>query len=246
VSYSEAYNAAQMLFKRYQKPLFITRGSHGSLIVNENGVIDIMGLMILSKIDTVGAGDSYLSGVASTLAAGYDMEIAAEIGTFVAGVTVRKLFQTGTATPEEILNIGQDPDYIYSPGLAEDIRQAEYLKNTGIEIVNKWKEKPQIKHAVFDNDGTVSTLREGWELIMAPMMIKAILSEKYAFADESLYQKVKARVDEYIDKTTGIQTLVQMKGLLGLIKEFGCVPDSEMLDEFGYKKIYNDELLKMV
>ena len=34
--------------------------------------------------------------------------------------------------------------------------------------------------------------------------------------------------------------------MLGLIKEFGCVPESEMLDEFGYKKIYNDELLKMV
>jgi bifunctional ADP-heptose synthase (sugar kinase/adenylyltransferase)/phosphoglycolate phosphatase-like HAD superfamily hydrolase len=246
VSYSEACDAAQMLFKRYQKPLFITRGSHGSLIVNENGVTDIMGLMILSKIDTVGAGDSYLAGAASTLAAGYDMEIAAKIGTFVAGVTVRKLFQTGTATPEEILNIGQDPDYIYSPGLAEDIRQAEYLKNTGIEIVNKWKEKPQIKHAIFDNDGTVSTLREGWELIMAPMMIKAILSEKYTSADESLYQKVKARVDEYIDKTTGIQTLVQMKGLLDLIREFSCVPEKEMLDEFGYKQIYNDELLKMV
>ncbi len=37
-----------------------------------------------------------------------------------------------------------------------------------------------------------------------------------------------------------------MKGLLGLIREFGCVPEAAMLDEFGYKKIYNDELLKMV
>ena len=54
------------------------------------------------------------------------------------------------------------------------------------------------------------------------------------------------RVDEYIDKTTGIQTLVQMKGLLGLIREFGCVPEEKILDESGYKKIYNDELLKMV
>ncbi|MBK7713702.1 MAG: hypothetical protein IPJ37_24370 [Bacteroidales bacterium] len=54
------------------------------------------------------------------------------------------------------------------------------------------------------------------------------------------------RVAEYIDRTTGIQTLVQMKGLLGLIQEFGCVAESDMLDEFGYKKIYNDELLRMV
>ena len=54
------------------------------------------------------------------------------------------------------------------------------------------------------------------------------------------------RVAEYIDKTTGIQTLAQMKGLLGLIREFGCVPETEILDEFGYKQMYNDELLKMV
>ena len=98
---------------------------------------------------------------------------------------------------------------------------------------HKWKEKPQIRYAIFDHDGTISTLREGWELIMAPMMIKAILGDKYQEADESLYQKVQIRVDEFIDKTTGIQTLVQMKGLLDLIREFGCVPEENILDEFG-------------
>lgn len=246
VSYEEANNIAQMLFRRYQKPLFITRGSQGSMVVNENGVTDIMGLMILSKVDTVGAGDSYLAGVASTLAAGYNMEIAAKIGTFVAGVTVQKLFQTGTATPEEIISIGLDPDYIFSSGLAENLRQATYYNNTEIEIINKWEEKPSIKYAIFDHDGTVSTLREGWELIMAPMMIKAILGDKYKDADETLYKKVQKRVDEYIDKTTGIQTLVQMKGLLDLIREFGCVADEEILDEYAYKQIFNEELLKMV
>ena len=239
-------SAAKNLYERFQKPLFITRGSRGSLTIDENGISEIPGLMILSKVDTVGAGDSYLAGAASALAAGYSMEIAATIGTYVAGVTVQKLFQTGTATPEEILGIGEDPDFIFSSELAEDIRHASYLDNTEIEIINEWKEKPQIKYAIFDHDGTISTLREGWELIMAPMMIKAILGDKYQDADESLYQKVKTRVDEYIDKTTGIQTLVQMKGLLDLIREFGCVPESEMLDEFGYKQIYNDELLKMV
>ena len=81
---------------------------------------------------------------------------------------------------------------------------------------------------------------------MAPVMIKAVLGDKYKDAEEILFHKVKSRVADYIDKTTGIQTLVQMKGLLGIIKEFGCVPDSAMLDEAGYKQIYNNELLKMV
>ena len=246
VLYSEVVSSAKELYKRYKKPLFITRGSKGSLTIDETGISEIPGLMILSKVDTVGAGDSYLAGAASSLAAGYDMEIAAQIGSFVAGVTVQKLFQTGTASPEEILGIGADPDFIFASELAEDKRHAIYLPNTEIEIINKWEEKPQIKHAIFDHDGTISTLREGWELIMGPMMIKAILGDKFLEADESLYPKVKARSDEFIDKTTGIQTLVQMKGLIELIREFGCVPEDKILDEFGYKQIYNDELLIMV
>lgn len=246
VLYSEALDAARMLYKRYQKPVFITRGSRGSLIADESGVSEVFGLMIISKIDSVGAGDSFLAGSASALAAGYPMNVAAEIGSFVAGVTIQKLFQTGTASPDEILHLGQDPDYIYSPELAEDIRQANYLPDTEIEIVSQWKDQLQLKHAIFDHDGTISTLREGWELIMGPMMMKAVLGDKYKDADEALYQKVQTRVNEFIDRTTGIQTLVQMKGLLDLIREFGCVPEAQMLDEFGYKQIYNEELLKMV
>lgn len=246
VLYSEALDAARMLYKRYRKPVFITRGSRGSLIADESGVSEVFGLMIISKIDSVGAGDSFLAGSASALAAGYPMNVAAEIGSFVAGVTIQKLFQTGTASPDEILHLGQDPDYIYSPELAEDIRQANYLPDTEIEIISKWKGQLQLKHVIFDHDGTISTLREGWELIMGPMMMKAVLGDKYKDADEALYQKVQTRVNEFIDRTTGIQTLVQMKGLLDLIREFGCVPEAQMLDEFGYKKIYNEELLKMV
>jgi rfaE bifunctional protein kinase chain/domain len=246
IPYSEVVSSARNLFERFHKPLFITRGSKGSLTIDQSGISEIPGLMIISKVDTVGAGDSYLAGAASALAAGYSMEIAAGLGTFVAGVTVQKLFQTGTATPEEILAIGEDPDFIYSSELADDIRMAEYLDNTEIEIVRKWESKPQIIHAIFDHDGTISTLREGWELIMAPMMIKAIMGDKYLSADESLLRKVKAQVDEYIDKTTGIQTLAQMKGLVDMVREFGFVPEEKILDEFGYKKIYNDELLIMV
>jgi len=246
ISYEEVRIAAETLFKRFMKPLFITRGSYGSIAIDEKGIEEIPGLMILSRVDTVGAGDSYLAGVAATLGAGYDMKTAAALGSYVAGVTVQKLFQTGTASPEEILNIGVNPDYIYTPDLAENIRQATYLPDCEIEIINEWKEKIDIRYAIFDHDGTISTLREGWEKIMAPMMIKAILGDKFKDAGMDIYKKVEERVNEYIDQTTGIQTLVQMKGLVGIIREFGYVSEEKILDEFGYKKIYNDELLEMV
>jgi len=246
ISLKELEPAARELFDRYKKPLFITRGSRGSITVEKDGIKELPGLLILSKVDTVGAGDSYLAGAASALAAGYNMIEAAELGTFVAGVTVQKLFQTGTASPEEVLATGSDPDYIFSSELAEDDRNAWYIEGTEIEILTRWNEKPQVKHAIFDHDGTISTLREGWENIMIPVMIKAILGEHFDDADDSVLEKVKLRVQEYIDKTTGIQTIVQMHGLLDLITEFGFVPKNKMLEAKGYKKIYNDELLRMV
>ena len=246
IPYSEVLVAAKTLYQRYRKPLFITRGSRGSLSINESGVTETLGLMIISKVDTVGAGDSYLAGAAATLAAGYPMKIAAEIGSYVAGVTVQKLFQTGTASQSEILRIGLDPDYIYQPELSEDTRQAKYLKDTDIEIIREWPKDLSIKHAIFDHDGTISTLREGWEKIMAPMMIKAVLGDKFLDADKTLYHRIESRICEFIDKTTGIQTLMQMKILLDIIREFGCVPEDQMLDEFGYKEIFNNQLMLLV
>jgi rfaE bifunctional protein kinase chain/domain len=246
VSYDEVCHAAETLYKRFKKPLFVTRGSDGSLVIDDKGIEEIPGLMILSRVDTVGAGDSYLAGVTAALAAGYDIKTAACLGSYVAGVTVQKLFQTGTATPEEILEIGVNPDYIYAPDIAVNVRMATYLPGSEIEIINPWKDNLNIKYAIFDHDGTISTLREGWELIMAPVMIKAILGNQYRDAPIDVYAKVEERVNEFIDKTTGIQTLVQMKGLVDIVREFGYVPESEMLDEFGYKKIYNEGLLEMV
>lgn len=81
---------------------------------------------------------------------------------------------------------------------------------------------------------------------MAPMMIKAILGNKFGSADKALYDKVAVSVDELIDRTTGIQTLAQMAALIELIKDFGIVPADEILDIYGYKKIYNEELLRLV
>ncbi|MDR2231971.1 MAG: PfkB family carbohydrate kinase [Tannerella sp.] len=246
VPYGDVCLAANILFDRFGKPVFITRGSYGSLVIDEQGIEDIPGLMIVSRVDTVGAGDSYLAGVAAVLGLGRDVKTAATLGSYVAGVTVQKLFQTGTASQEEILQIGINPDLIYEPDRAEDISMAIYKSGTEIEIINVWKDKRPIKYAIFDHDGTISTLREGWEHIMAPVMIRAILGEKYTGAGMNIYRKVEERVNEFIDKTTGIQTLVQMKGLVEMVREFGFVPENEILDEFGYKQIYYDGLMETV
>ncbi|MEI6916497.1 MAG: HAD family hydrolase, partial [Armatimonadota bacterium] len=127
-----------------------------------------------------------------------------------------------------------------------DPRSARMLNGAEFEMVRSLPEDLRITHAIFDHDGTISTLRQGWEEIMEPMMVRAILGPKFETADESLYHTVVDRSRDYIDKSTGIQTLVQMQGLVQLVREFGCVPDDQILDENGYKTIYNDALLEMV
>lgn len=81
---------------------------------------------------------------------------------------------------------------------------------------------------------------------MAPMMIRAILGNRYENADENILRKVKSVVDELIDKTTGIQTLRQMVYLAGLVRDSGFVAENDILDPHGYKGIYNEDLLRMV
>jgi len=237
---------AENLYKQFNKPVFLTRGSRGIITVDSDGYHEVPGIQLLKKLDIVGAGDTVTSALALCLGGGVCPAEAAEFANLAAAVTVQKLFQTGTASGPEILEVGKDTDYIYQPELATDRRRARYLDDTEIEICAESLPEANIKHAVFDHDGTVSTLRQGWEQVMAPVMIRAILGNKFKTADETLYHKVRNRVIDYIDQSTGIQTIVQMEALVEMVREFGLVPSDEIRDKFGYKEIYNDTLMELV
>jgi len=246
VSADDARAFASRLYEERRLPVFITRGENGILVQDAGGVTQVPGIQILERVDTVGCGDTTLSAIAACLASGAAPVTAATLANIAASITARKLQTTGTATPEEIRRIGPVPDYVYAPELADDPRRAAYLEGTNIEIVCGRFPRSEVRHAIFDHDGTLSTLREGWEAIMEPMMVRAILGEHYAAADESLFHQVVDTVRAYIDKTTGAQTLVQMQGLVDLVRQFGCVPGNEVLDMHGYKKLYNERLLERV
>jgi rfaE bifunctional protein kinase chain/domain len=246
IGQDEISGFASELFKRWKKPVFVTNAARGCVVADKSGIHFVCGLHIIRRTDPVGAGDSMLAGMTAALAAGYTPQQAATFGNFVAGVTVQKIFQTGTASPDEIRAIGEDPDYVYQPELADDPRKAKYIEGTDIEIVEPIPAKLNITHAVFDHDGTLSTVRQGWEQVMEPVMIKAILGPQYESASETVYSKAVTRVRDFIDKTTGIQTITQMAGLVDLVKEFGLVPEPDILDAAGYKRIYNDALMSLV
>lgn len=242
----DADRAGQTLHDRLAGTVFVTRADRGLIVCDNDGVREVPGIQIVGPVDTVGAGDACLAGIGLALAAGASTDIAATFGNLAAAITVRKLRQTGTATPAELLAQGAVPDYVYRPELADDPRHATLVPGTEFETIGDRQPPRRITHAIFDHDGTLSTLRQGWEAIMEPLMIRAILGPVHDTADESLFCRVADRVRTYIDQSTGVQTLRQMQVLAEMVREFGVVPVDEILDEHGYKRLYDAELLAVV
>lgn len=99
------------LYNQYNKPIFTTCGARGVIIFDENGVSEIRGIHLRSKLDTVGAGDTFISALTSCLAAGVSSIEAAEFANFASAVTVQKLQTTGTASGKDILAINKETNY---------------------------------------------------------------------------------------------------------------------------------------
>jgi rfaE bifunctional protein kinase chain/domain len=235
---------ARRINEQTEKACFLTRGEHGIIVASHEEVTIIPGLEVIEATDPVGAGDAATAALAAALAVGSSEVDAAMLANVVAMITIKKLRTTGTASAAEVLAAAPELNYVFRPELADSLRSAKYLPETEIEVITSLPIGLRIKHCIFDHDGTLSALREGWEEIMEPMMLRAVLGAEYEKADEALFRQVRESVRRFIDRTTGVQTLVQMKGLAELVKQFGFVPTREILDEHGYKKIYNVELVE--
>ncbi len=54
----------------------------------------------------------------------------------------------------------------------EDIECGRFLPGSSIEIIREPAGRGAYSHALFDFDGTLSLLREGWPKVMGPMMVE--------------------------------------------------------------------------
>ncbi|MBW7998063.1 MAG: HAD family hydrolase [Candidatus Glassbacteria bacterium] len=238
--------AAEEFFARRAHPVVITRGRRGCLVFDSGEIAEIPAVFVLGPVDPVGAGDTMLAALTTCLAAGMEVGDAALTGNYAAAVTVGKLRQTGTASCGEIADRIAEARLVYRPDLAEDERGARNLEGSRIEIVDDSFTRGQATHVIFDHDGTISTLRQAWEPIMERVMLEAVFGGKLAEVPLAEYERVRGRVEEFIDQSTGVQTIVQMQGLAGLVAEFGYVPAADRLDAAGYKAGYVKVLLEMV
>ena len=108
-----------------------------------------------------------------------------------------------------------------------------------MEILKNETSRKPVRAVLFDFDGTVSTLRCGWEAVMKPLMLEMISGGKPY--DEALEKEVEA----YISDSTGIQTIHQMKWLATTVHERGNNPTASD-DPWWYKAEYNRRLMENV
>ena len=108
-----------------------------------------------------------------------------------------------------------------------------------MEWFSKAKPTGPVTTVLFDFDGTISTLRCGWEDVMEPLMVELIAGASQPTPE--IVDLVRA----YIDESTGIQTIFQMKWLVETVRQVGLNPNPAD-DPWLYKAEYNRRLMQTV
>ena len=102
-----------------------------------------------------------------------------------------------------------------------------------VEIIRYPENRPEF--AIFDFDGTVSLLREGWQ----PIMYNYFIDEIMACPEAPDREETRALVMDFVDKLTGKQTIFQCIHLRDEIVRLGGEPK----DPLDYKREYLRRLL---
>lgn len=79
---------------------------------------------------------------------------------------------------------------------------------------------------------------------MSGVMIRCVLGNALGSVSRQAYASVESAVRSLIDRTTGVQTLVQMRALCRLVADFGYA--DRIATPAEYKAVYNAELLEIV
>jgi phosphoglycolate phosphatase-like HAD superfamily hydrolase len=132
------------------------------------------------------------------------------------------------------------------------------IPGTNIEICEELPKGVNIKHALFDFDGTVSMLRDGWQDVMVPLMVEHLLetpvekeNRKKFIADglseKAAFQKVKKSIEEvvidFVELLTGKETIYQM---IRFVEELQKRNGVNILTPLEYKREYYRRLDPLV
>lgn len=106
---------------------------------------------------------------------------------------------------------------------------AKRIPGTSVQIVDE-PVYGHVRHAVFDYDGTVSYMRDGWQDFMVPLMIEVL----EACPRHESREELERLVIDFVDHLTGKQTIYQMIRLAEEVQKRG----GTARDPLEYKNEY--------
>jgi phosphoglycolate phosphatase len=107
-----------------------------------------------------------------------------------------------------------------------------------IEVLRPNLRRGRFRSALFDFDGTLSLIREGWPQVMIPMMTAVLRETGTAESDAEL----TAAIEEFVMRLNGRQTIYQMMQLADEVRRRGGTP----LEPLAYKHRYHDLLMERI
>lgn len=107
-----------------------------------------------------------------------------------------------------------------------------------IEVLNPELPRGRFRSVLFDFDGTLSLLREGWPQVMIPMMVEVLRETGTRESDAQL----QAVVEEFVMRLNGRQTIYQMIQLAEEVRQRGGTPRPPL----EYKHCYHERLLQRI
>lgn len=112
------------------------------------------------------------------------------------------------------------------------------LPNSRIEVVRPLPRCRPPQHVLFDFDGTLSLVREGWPAVMVPLMVEVLAATGTAEPPAELERLTR----EFIMELNGKQTIYQMIRLADEVRRRGGVPEEPLV----YKRRYHDRLMERI
>jgi phosphoglycolate phosphatase len=107
-----------------------------------------------------------------------------------------------------------------------------------IEVLRHDLPRGQFRGVLFDFDGTLSLIREGWPQVMIPMMVEALRETGTSESDAEL----AGAVEEFVMRLNGRQTIYQMIQLADEVRKRGGSPREPL----EYKPRYHDVLMQRI
>ncbi len=113
-----------------------------------------------------------------------------------------------------------------------------FLPDTGVEIIREPARRSPPRHVLFDFDGTLSLVREGWPEVMVPMMVEVLQATG---TDESA-DALRDLALEFVMELNGKQTIYQMIRLAEEVRKRSGAPEEPV----RYKEMYHDRLMERI